>query len=581
MRLVKKWMDLSIRMKFFIGFLTIVLLSSISMMILNAQLLHVVKNNEVIVNGYIPKLSKELEVKNKIGEQINDLLLYITTNNKEYKANFYQSITQAKVLNQGLLNEATLEEKPAIEQIIFTTEKWEFYISTQVLPVYDDGNKEEAIQVLNSTAISIAETLMNQVDDLSNRKRSDISNLYTRIMNHAWSSVTIGFIIIGTTMLFAILFSFYASRNMTNPIVEELKEANEKLREESERAKESTRLKSEFLANISHELRTPLTAIIGYAELMGGMGKDFSRQIVGAAEHLLTMINDILDLSKIEAGKYELEWERFDLRNTIVSAINLLRSRAEKRKIQLVFHWPEEPFLLEADEKRIRQVLLNLIVNAIKFSNDGGSVRIKLWRDVDHLSFSVQDFGIGIEKEKQNKIFEQFYQNDGSLGRKYEGTGLGLTLSKQLIELHKGTIEVDSELGQGSEFTVTLPIAKGGIESVLPAEEKRKYTLYYFKECEKILPEILAFFAAHKMEIAQQIPFTSDSDFQIRATGLKNEKYDIIFAGQIFQPEYLSALREIKKAANGKTIAYVHESLRLPEKGQIMGVADEVYIGKG
>ena len=417
-----------------------------------------------------------------------------------------------------LLEGASQSEKPEIEQVIFETKNWELFIRNEVLPVYYYGNKEDAIKRLHTSAIPIALELMKRVDTLSNNKMTEISSMNAKNLKHAWSSVSIGFVIIGVTILFAILFSFYASRNMTNPIVDELKRANKKLKEESERAKESTRLKSEFLANVTHELRTPLTAIIGYAELMEGKEKSshqeklFSHNIVNAAEHLLTMINDILDLSKIEAGKYELELGLYDIKNTAVTAVNLLQTRAENRKISLHLIMPESPCHIVGDEKRVLQVLLNLMVNAIKFSHDGGTVIIRLFKKEEFMIFQVEDQGIGIEKDKQNKIFDQFYQSDGSLGRQYEGTGLGLTLSKQLVELHGGTIEVESEPGKGSIFTVKLPTGQR-IEFSKQGDEEEKNIFLYTKDCRPHLPEIFRFFQERRIPLQSKIEIEDEKVF--------------------------------------------------------------------
>lgn len=249
----------------------------------------------------------------------------------------------------------------------------------------------------------------------------------------------IGIVIVALLILIAILFFFI-----------QIKRDNKKLKQEIE-------LKSQLLATISHELRTPLTAIIGYAELMETVKKDYSRQIVLAAEQLLTIVNDILDLSKMEAGKYELVIEAFDLRNAISSSIQMLRVKAEQQGIDIVFNSADTPVFLEGDEKRIRQVIINLLNNAIKFSPAGGKIVFTLWEENRYLFFSIKDEGIGIEPEDLEKIFEPFYQIGDYPGKKEEGTGLGLPLAKQIIEIHQGEILVTSKPGKGSTFTVKLP----------------------------------------------------------------------------------------------------------------------------
>lgn len=571
MKFTNRWKQLSLRWKLLSGLLAIVFFAAISMIILNTQMLHVVRNHEQIVDNYVPKLSNQFTVKNKILEQMNDFLLYLTTGDHVYKENFLQSIEEAKELNQQLFEKAIPTEKSLVEEIIFQTKNWELYLKDRVLPVYDYGNNQQAIELFKNEAVPIALQLIDEVDDLSEKRISEISLINERILDHAWSSVSVGFVIIGVTILFTILLSFFVSRNMSNPIVEELKTANKKLKEETERAKESTRLKSQFLANISHELRTPLTAIIGYAELMQTIGKNYSRQIVISAEHLLSMINDILDLSKIEAGKYELEIEVFDLRNTVFSAIQLLQSRAEQRGIQIKYQLEEKPFLIEGDEKRILQVIINLLNNGIKFSNDDGTVTISLWDIYNYLFFSIKDEGIGIEEGKLDKIFDPFYQNDGGLGRKYDGTGLGLTLSKQLVELHHGRICVKSESGKGSIFTVKLPV-KHNAKKAEATGETEQVILVFMEECKPILAEIVENIHKRGVEIYK---FISVKELN----GIQEKDIVILFVTDTINEHYVHLLREMNTWVHGKIIAYVHRPLTSIHKEELLGIVDEVYNG--
>ena len=573
MILKNRWKQLPLRWKLLSGLLAIVFFAAISMIILNGQMLHVVRNHEQIVNNYVPKLSNQLAVKNKILEQMNEVLLFLTTGDEVYKRNFFQSIEEAKKLNQQMLNHGFSAEKPMIEQIIFHTKNWEYYLKDKVLPVYDYGNNQEAIALFKNEAVPIALELINEVDTLTEKGDSEITLINHRILDHAWSSVSVGFIIIGVTILFTILFSFYVSRNMSNPIVEQLKTANRKLKEETERAKESTQLKSQFLANISHELRTPLTAIIGYAELMQTVRKDYTRQIVISAEHLLSMINDILDLSKIEAGKYELEVEVFDLRDAVFSSVQLLRKRAEQRGIQIKYQLMEKPFLMEGDEKRIRQVIINLLNNAIKFSHAGGTVTISLWDVYHYLFFSIKDEGIGIEEVKLDKIFEPFYQNDGGLGRKYDGTGLGLPLSKQFVELHHGTVCVKSESGKGSTFTVKLPVKHCAKKSDATGETEQ-VILVYTDECKPILAEIVDRVHKKGLEIYK---FISVKELE----GIHGKNIVLLFAGETKNEQYLHLLKEMNNTwFHGKIIAYIHQPLNVMEKEELLGIVDEVITGK-
>jgi len=235
----------------------------------------------------------------------------------------------------------------------------------------------------------------------------------------------------------------------------------------TEELRELNRHKSEFLANMSHELRTPLNAIIGFSEVMiGGIAgpqsekqKEFCRDIRDSGKHLLSLINDILDLSKVEAGRMELEMARFDLRHAMDNALTLVRGRAEAHSIQLETLISEDVDEFEGDERKLKQILLNLLTNAIKFTPEGGSVTLMAQRAEGGYVFSVKDTGIGIAPEDQQKVFEEFRQVGVDSARKAEGTGLGLTLTKRLVELHGGRISVESFPGHGSTFTFNLPIA--------------------------------------------------------------------------------------------------------------------------
>jgi signal transduction histidine kinase len=227
----------------------------------------------------------------------------------------------------------------------------------------------------------------------------------------------------------------------------------------------ASRHKSEFLANMSHELRTPLNAIIGFSEvLVQGMFGDINEKqteylqdILESGRHLLSLINDILDLSKIEAGRMELERADFDLPSAIENALILVRERASRRGIRLGSTIDKRLGMIGGDERKVKQVLLNLLSNALKFTPEGGQIDVAARFHDDRAEVSVADTGIGIAPTDQDTVFEEFRQV-GTADKKAEGTGLGLALSRKFIELHGGTIRVKSELGSGSTFTFTLPV---------------------------------------------------------------------------------------------------------------------------
>jgi signal transduction histidine kinase/putative methionine-R-sulfoxide reductase with GAF domain len=236
------------------------------------------------------------------------------------------------------------------------------------------------------------------------------------------------------------------------------------IEEKSRELEVASQHKSEFLANMSHELRTPLNAIIGFSEVllerMFGEVNDkqveYLQDIVDSGRHLLSLINDILDLSKIEAGRMELEPADFDLPQAIDNALMLMRERAARRAIAL--HQAVDPHLgqITGDERKVKQVLLNLLSNALKFTPEGGRIDVRASLVQGTAEISVADTGVGIAPEDQEAVFEEFRQVGGS-EKKAEGTGLGLTLCRKFVELHGGRIWVKSQVGQGSTFTFTLP----------------------------------------------------------------------------------------------------------------------------
>ncbi len=264
---------------------------------------------------------------------------------------------------------------------------------------------------------------------------------------------------------------------------ERLKESNERISLANAELARATRLKDEFLANMSHELRTPLNAILGLSEALqeevyGELTPKQSRSIATieqSGKHLLELINDILDLSKIESGKMELQLVSVPIETLCESSLTFVRQQAQQKAIALKSHIAEGIEKIEVDERRMRQVLVNLLSNAVKFTLEGGEVRLEVEADTEAetLQLSVIDTGIGIAKENQDKLFKPFVQLDSSLARRYSGTGLGLALVRRIVELHGGGISVESELGKGSRFTVTLPWNKPKLSSVpSPCEQE-------------------------------------------------------------------------------------------------------------
>jgi signal transduction histidine kinase len=244
-------------------------------------------------------------------------------------------------------------------------------------------------------------------------------------------------------------------------------QAREALKHAKERAEAASRAKSDFLANMSHELRTPLNAIIGFSEVIetqvfGPIENQryigYAADVHGAGQHLLALINDILDLSKIEAGKGEIDESAVDIGGVVDWAVNLTRERMQNHGLRCSVAGRAGAPMVHADERRMKQILVNLLSNAIKFTPPGGTVSIAVACDAERgLSVSIADTGIGIAAEDIPRALAPFDQIDSGMNRRVEGTGLGLSLTKSIVELHHGTLVIESAVGVGTTVTVVLP----------------------------------------------------------------------------------------------------------------------------
>lgn len=272
-------------------------------------------------------------------------------------------------------------------------------------------------------------------------------------------------IIIGFLIFLCILIM---TSQKTEAIIARQHEANVELAAAAAAAQAENIEKSQFLANVSHELRTPLNAIIGFSEIikneiMPTVGDkkhhDYISDIHSSGVHLLSLINDILDYSKAEAGKLELEVSEVNANKMIQNCMRLVAPRAESGNIQLVETLPKDQIIMLSDSKKFKQIMLNLLSNAVKFTPSGGEVRITAWNNVttDSYTFEVQDTGIGIAPKDISRAMSPFGQVDNTLKRKYEGTGLGLPLTKKFVELMGGKFTIESALNVGTKITFTLP----------------------------------------------------------------------------------------------------------------------------
>ncbi|MEK6679374.1 MAG: ATP-binding protein, partial [Nitrospirota bacterium] len=252
----------------------------------------------------------------------------------------------------------------------------------------------------------------------------------------------------------------------------ELWDAYKKLQEQNILIKEADRLKSEFLANMSHELRTPLNSIIGFsdilfdAENLDEREKKYISNIHTSGRHLLDIINEILDFSKIEAGRMTTNFEEFPVKEIFDEAVSVMSHGILKKKLNIGIDIDKEVSTIVSDRTKVKQIIYNLLANAVKFTPEEGSVSVSAVRTAsDYIQISVKDTGIGIDKKDHDKIFRPFEQVDGSLSRNYEGTGLGLALTKRLVEFLGGSIWFESESGKGSTFYFTLPVKPAAAEA--------------------------------------------------------------------------------------------------------------------
>jgi signal transduction histidine kinase/CheY-like chemotaxis protein len=361
---------------------------------------------------------------------------------------------------------------------------------------------------------------------------------------------------------------------------QKVEERTEELAITNEQLQEASQAKSEFLANMSHELRTPLNSIIGFSEVLqdktfGELNEKQTRyigNILTSGKHLLELINDILDISKVEAGKVELKYEEFSLLDLLSESQTLVNTMASKKNISLESKVEEGITRITADLTRLKQIMYNLLSNAIKFTPDGGRVSVDAKSSDDMAQISVEDTGIGIRKEEQEKVFEEFYQIDGSYARQYQGTGLGLALTKRLVELHGGKIWVESEVDKGSKFTFTIPLrlkeSPKVIEEEAPTEGK---PLILVVEDEKQASELLTLYLEGG---GYQVAYAFDGVGAIEKAK-KLKPFAITLDIILPKKDGLDVLQELKSFPETKDIPVIIISIiENKELGLSLGAAD-------
>ena len=370
-------------------------------------------------------------------------------------------------------------------------------IVRQLARVHDQGEEPPGSEhwlMLRQRVDRLANDLYQQAAGLANLKTAQIDDLIARNASSFQNSrnlvigVAVGAIVLALLLGFVLAWSVIGpiqridarlaaiasgdfsghvdveNRDELGGLAANVNRMNDELRRLYTELEETSRHKSEFLASMSHELRTPLNAIIGFSEVLreemfGRVNEkqaEYLDDIISSGNHLLSLINDVLDLSKVEAGQVELEVGPFSLRQALERGVVMVREQATDEGVQVDLSAGPEVDVVEGDERRIKQVIFNLLSNAVKFTPAGGEVDVSAIRVNGEVRVSVADTGPGIAPGDHERVFEEFQQTDAGLER-LEGTGLGLALSKRLVELHGGRIWLESELGKGSTFVFTLP----------------------------------------------------------------------------------------------------------------------------
>ena len=428
-------------------------------MLLNARRITQKENGSSLILLAIEDVTEKMRLQRELAERTRD-------------AEKAQSVAEAATRANEDLIETVREPLLALDSDLRVVKaNRSFYDSFEVTPeetigylIYDLGNRQWDIPKLRTLLEEILPK-DNKFDDY--KVEHDFSNIGHKIMLLNARRITQKEI--GSQLILLAIEDVTEKMRLQKELADRTRDA-EKAQSEAEAA---TRAKSDFLANMSHELRTPLNSIIGFSEvledeLLGSLNvsqREDVQYILKAARHLLSLINDILDLSKVESGKMQLEVDQVSLREILDAMLIMHREKALRHRISLDLQMePVADMVIEADERKLKQILFNLLSNAVKFTPDGGAVRVMASQvtGAREIEISIEDTGIGIKLEDIPKLFKEFSQLDSVYDKKYEGTGLGLALTKKLVELHGGRIQVASEFGKGSRFAFVMPVRQAG-----------------------------------------------------------------------------------------------------------------------
>ncbi len=447
------------------------------------------KNNVSIAEGYISVVWKHdgkivATIKSKTPEQLrNDPdILHFSQETTDYfrkmlimRSNIYDSSGTLIMSTDAVSGNILSSGKPSPDDDFVANQLRGISPSSQIIK--DAKLKNGAVGDVLQTIVPIK---LSDKSDANNEGTleiiSDLSDPLSKLKYAQWVASAY----IAGVFLMLLLILFIISKR-AETIITRQHEANVDLAAAAAAAQAESHDKSQFLANVSHELRTPLNAIIGFSEIIKNstISEDNHQRFEGyindihaSGIHLLSLINDILDYSKAEAGKLELEVSEVNANKLVHNCIRLVIQRAENSQVRLVESLPKEQLKIITDSKKFKQILLNLLSNAIKFTNAGGEVRISAWADINNDSyvFEVKDSGIGIAPKDISRAMAPFGQVDNTLSRKYEGTGLGLPLTKKFVELLGGEFSITSEVGVGTTITFSLPREIKPMEGVIIKE---------------------------------------------------------------------------------------------------------------
>lgn len=394
------------------------------------------------------------------------------------KASFYSGdLSQAKdylersiVIGKQIDYQLILTENMAMTALIYAAEKQYIKALTEQQG-YEKSYLLASNNLLNEKLAKFeSEQLQQKIVDLEQRRK--LQDLQSAKVKQQRNLIILTLILILVVIFF--IYRRYLEKRLTQELELRVKQRTHELEELTHELEKANQVKNQFLANMSHEIRTPLTAIVGHAEAIihDDVDKDKIQDdievIHGNSLHLLDLINDILDLSRIEANKFELEIQPLDLGDLIHDLSHIFNAQAQQKQLSFsIEHQLTTPFIIQADNLRLKQILLNLCTNAIKFTEKGQVTLSINWQN-EQLIFTVTDTGIGLSKTHLEQVFEIFTQADNSISRRFGGSGLGLTLSNQLAKLMSGNIAVISELGKGSSFCLTLPCQHNSDDKIMP-----------------------------------------------------------------------------------------------------------------